>query len=54
MLPYPEQTRLKTAFKRLTKHIDLAAFADKDLSQINFMAMGNDTVFTIKSITFVK
>ncbi|MBP3630070.1 MAG: hypothetical protein J6J23_01135 [Clostridia bacterium] len=22
MLPYPEQTRLKTAFKRLTKHID--------------------------------
>ena len=35
-------------------YIDLAAFADKDLSQINFMAMGNDTVFTIKSITFVK
>lgn len=34
--------------------IDLTAFADKDLSQINFMAMGNDTVFTIKSITFVK
>lgn len=31
MLPYPEQTRLKTAFKRLTKHIDfyinIAAFA---------------------------
>lgn len=31
MLPYPEQKRLKTAFKRLTKHIDfyinIAAFA---------------------------
>ena len=35
-------------------YIDLAEFADKDLSQINFMAMGNDTAFTIKSITFVK
>lgn len=35
-------------------YIDLTAFADKDLSQINFMAMGNDTAFTIKSITFVK
>ena len=34
--------------------IDLAAYADKDLSQINFMAMGNDVAFTIKSITFVK
>jgi len=33
--------------------IDLATYADKDLSQINFMAMGNDTTFTIKSITFV-
>ncbi|MBQ8633844.1 MAG: hypothetical protein IJ420_09590 [Lachnospiraceae bacterium] len=35
-------------------YIDLAEFADKDLSQINFMAMGADTAFTIKSITFVK
>ena len=35
-------------------YIDLTAFADKDLAQINFMAMGNDTAFTIKSITFVK
>jgi len=35
-------------------YINLAAFADKDLSQINFMAMGNDTTFTIKSIKFVK
>ena len=35
-------------------YIDLAEYADKDLSQINFMAMGNDTAFTIKSITFVK
>ena len=35
-------------------YIDLAEFADKDLSQINFMAMGNDTAFTIKSISFVK
>ncbi|MBQ8633195.1 MAG: hypothetical protein IJ420_06275 [Lachnospiraceae bacterium] len=35
-------------------YIDLAEFADKDLSQINFMAMGNDTAFTIKNITFVK
>ena len=34
--------------------IDLTPYADKDLSQINFMAMGNDTNFTIKSITFVK
>ena len=34
-------------------YIDLAAYADKDLSQINFMAMGNDVAFTIKSITFV-
>jgi len=32
--------------------IDLTAYADKDLSQINFMAMGNDVAFTIKSITF--
>ena len=35
-------------------YIDLAEFADKDLSQINFMATGNNTTFTIKSITFVK
>ena len=35
-------------------YIDLAEYADKDLAQINFMAMGNDVVFTIKSITFVK
>ena len=35
-------------------YIDLAEYADKDLSQINFMAMGNDVAFTIKSITFVK
>ena len=35
-------------------YIDLAEFADKDLAQINFMAMGADTAFTIKSITFVK
>ena len=35
-------------------YIDLAAFADKDLSQINFMAMGNDTTFTLKSMKFVK
>ncbi len=34
--------------------IDLTAFADKDLAQINFMAMGADTAFTIKNITFVK
>ncbi len=34
--------------------IDLTAYADKDLSQINFMAMGNDTTFTIKSVTFTK
>ena len=34
--------------------IDLAAYADKDLSQINFMAMvGDTTTLTIKSITFV-
>lgn len=26
-LPYPEQTRLKTAFKRLTKHIDLYKYS---------------------------
>ena len=32
---------------------DLAQYADKDLSQINFMAMGNNTTFTLKSITFV-
>ena len=32
--------------------IDLTTYADKDLSQINFMAMGNDVAFTIKSITF--
>ena len=35
-------------------YIDLAEYADKDLAQINFMAMGADTAFTIKSITFVK
>ncbi len=35
-------------------YIDLAEFADKDLAQINFMAMGNDVAFTIKSITFAK
>ena len=35
-------------------YIDLTVFADKDLSQINFMAMGNDTTFTLKSMNFVK
>lgn len=35
-------------------YIDLAQFADWDLYQINFMAMGNGTQFTIKNITFVK
>ena len=35
-------------------YIDLTVFADKDLSQINFMAMGNDTTFTLKSMKFVK
>ena len=35
-------------------YIDLAAYADKDLAQINFMAMGNDVAFTIKNITFAK
>lgn len=35
-------------------YIDLGDFAEFDLAQINFMAMGNDTAFTIKSITFVK
>lgn len=35
-------------------YIALGDFAEFDLAQINFMAMGNDTAFTIKSITFVK
>lgn len=34
--------------------IDLTGFADYDLSQINFMAMGNGTTFTLNSMTFVK
>ncbi len=34
--------------------IDLAGFADYDLSQINFMATGNGTTFTLNSMTFVK
>ena len=35
-------------------YIDLAEFADYDLSQINFMAMVNDTAFRLNSLTFVK
>lgn len=35
-------------------YIDLAGFADYDLSQINFMAMANDTAFRLNSMTFVK
>jgi len=34
--------------------IDLTPYADKDVSQINFMACNNGLEFTIKSITFVK
>ena len=34
--------------------IDLSGYADYDLSQINFMAMGDGTSFTLKSMTFVK
>ena len=34
--------------------IALADYAAFDLSQINFMAMVNDTAFTIKNVTFVK
>ena len=35
-------------------YIDLAEFAAYDLSQINFMAMVNDTAFRLNSMTFVK
>lgn len=35
-------------------YIDLAEFADYDLSQINFMAMANDCEFTLNDMTFVK
>ena len=35
-------------------YIDLAEFADYDLSQINFMAMTNNCEFTLNNMTFAK
>ncbi len=54
LTPFKDNYTAEGAAIEAPVEIDLAEFAAYDLSQINFMAMANDTAFTLKNISFVK
>ncbi len=53
LTPFKDNYTAEGAAIEAPVEIDLAEFAAYDLSQINFMAMANDTAFTLKNISFV-